>query len=223
MNELRSFYRNFPTVKFEKGEIFIHQGEKPKYVFAIRAGVVESYNLTRGGDYRTNSYNIADDIVPLSWAFSKTAEALFYYRAYTDCELWMIKKQDFLMKLIESHRFLDAVLERTLNSYVGSKLHVDALSRQHGYTKLLYIFRYLSLLYGRESESGESKIQIPLTQQDIANLSGLTRETTTIEINKLKSRGIISDDHRYYTVSINRLNDEIDDDFNPGISINMLR
>ena len=223
MSELRSFYRDFPTVKFKKGEIIIHQGEKPKYVYAVRTGVVESYNLTGGGDCRTNAFEIADDIIPMSWAFSKTAGALFYYRAYTDCELWTIRKQDFMLKLTESHRFLDAMLDRQLKGYVGAKLKIDALSRQHSFMKLLYIFRYLSLRYGREFDTNKSKLQIPMTQQEIANLSGLTRETTTLEIIKLKNKGIISSDHRYYTVNIDLLNDEIDDDFNPGISINMLR
>lgn len=223
MGELRAFYRNYPTVKFQKGEIIIHQDEKPRYVYAIRTGIVEAYNLTRSGFYRVNSFEIADDVIPVCWSFSKTTASLFYYRAYTDCELWAIPKQDFLQKIAESYRFVEDMLDRQMRGYIGTQLQVDALARQHGYTKLLYLFRYLSLRFGRDTAQDRSKIQIPLTQQAIANFSGLTRETATIEINRLKKNGILSCEHRYYTVHSDRLNDEIDDDFNPGISINMLR
>lgn len=223
MNALRSFYRNFPTVKFEKGEIIIHQDETPKYIYGIRKGIVEVYNLTSDGSTRNISFEIADDIIPVCWAFSKSTQALFYYRAHTDCELYMIKKQSFLQRLAESHSFAGAVLDRQMAAYVGTQLQVDALEKPRGYVRLLYVFRYFCLRYGRNTDDEFVKIQIPLTQQDIANFTGLTRETVSIGINRLREEGIISSENKYYAVDTKRLNDKIDDDFNSGIFVSMLR
>ncbi|MGE5327763.1 MAG: cyclic nucleotide-binding domain-containing protein, partial [Thiobacillus sp.] len=63
MNENRSFYENYPTVKFSKGEIILHQDEVPKYVYVVKSGVVEALNFTHSGDYRSISFAIADDIL----------------------------------------------------------------------------------------------------------------------------------------------------------------
>jgi biotin operon repressor len=108
-------------------------------------------------------------------------------------------------------------------AYVATQLQVDALEKPRGYTRLLYVLRYFCLRYGRNSDNDHVKIQLPLTQHDIANFTGMTRETISLAINKLKSKNIISADNKYYTINIKELNDLIDDDFNSGISVSMLR
>ncbi len=222
MNVLRSFYRKYPTVKFAKGEIILQQGEEPRYVYGIKSGVVKVSNLSAEGDDQLISFEIVDDILPLCWAFSTTSKALFYYQAYTDCELYTIDKSMFEDQLANNIAFTRAMLDRQVSSYIGNMLQVDALEKTRAYTKLLYTLRYLCLRYGRDVKTDLVKIFVPLTQQEIANTTGLTRETTTLELTKLRKQRIISVKHKYYTVDTAKLNTLIDDEYNPGITVNML-
>ncbi len=222
MNELRSFYRKYPTVKFAKGEIILQQDEIPRHVYGIKSGVVKLSNLSAEGDDRTISFEIVDDILPICWAFSKTSRALFYYQAYTDCELYVIPKDVFESQLMISDGFIRAMLNRQVSSYIGNMLQVDALEKTKAYSKLIYTFRYFCLLYGRDVKRDLVKIYVPLTQQELANKTGLTRETTTLELKKLKKQKIISVRHKYYTVDTAKLNSEIDDEYDPGIEVSML-
>lgn len=222
MNENRSFYENYPTVKFSKGEIILHQDEVPKYVYVVKSGVVEALNFTHSGDYRSISFAIADDILPVCWAFSKTDASLFYYYAYTDCELYAINKAEFTKRLTEDCEFNKSVLDREMKGYIGMSLQVDALSKTGAYTKILYMFRQFCLRYGRDVSKDLVKIQLPLTQQKIANFIGATRETTTMELNKMKAQDMIYCEHKYYYVNTEKLNNQIDDEYNPGITLSML-
>jgi CRP-like cAMP-binding protein len=77
------------------------------------------------------------------------------------------------------------------------------------------------LRYGRELKGGYANIQIPMTQQEFANFSGLTRETVTLEIHRLKDKKIISVRSKYYTVNTDKLNGLIDDEYNPGLSLSL--
>lgn len=222
MKELRSFFRKYPTVKFAKGEMILQQDEVPTHVYAIKSGVVKLSNLTGEGDDQSITFEIVDDILPVCWAFSKTSKALFYYQAYTDCELYLIDKDAFENQLATDKSFIRAMLDRQISSYIGNMLQVDALEKTRAYTKLLYTFRYFCLRYGRVIKKDLVKIYVPLTQQEIANTTGLTRETTTLELKRLREQKIISVRLKYYTVDTRRLNEQIDDEYDPGITVSML-
>lgn len=222
MNELKSFYRKYPTIKFAKGEVIFQQNEVPAHVYAIKSGVVKVSNLSADGVDQLISFEIIDDIVPICWAFSKTTKALFYYQAYTDCEFYIMSKEVFEAHMANNVGFANAMLSRQVSSYVGNMLQVDALEKTRAYTKLLYTFRYLCLRYGRDIRRDLVKIYVPLTQQEIANTTGLTRETTTLELKKLREQKILSVRRKYYTVDTSKLNAQIDDEYDPGIDVSML-
>jgi CRP/FNR family transcriptional regulator len=54
--------------------------------------------------------------------------------------------------------------------------------------------------FGKKQKNGDLVIQILLTHKNIASLSGLTRETTTLEIEKLKKEKIITYKNRLLVI-----------------------
>jgi CRP/FNR family transcriptional regulator len=183
--------------------------------------VVEESNLTSDGDQQSIAFEIIGDIIPKSWAFSKTAKTLFDYTAFTDCELYVISKEDFQSQIAYNLDFTKKMLDRMVVSLMGAKLKLDALEKPHAIQKLMYTFLYLCYQYGTKIGAGVVMIQVPLTQQDLADTTGLTRETTNLELRKLKKAKIITSDQKYYLVDIERLNSQLDDDYEPGSSLNM--
>ena len=222
MEERRSFYRNNHVVKFKKNETILLQYETPRYVYCIRRGIVEETNLTHSGCQQSICYDIVGDIIPKCWAFSRTSKTLFEYRAFNDCELYVISKEEFISHLSDDSIFANKMLKRAIRSLISANLHIDVLEKPNVETKTLYALRCLCLLYGSNPKDELVKIQIPFTQQEIAEFTGLTRETTSIELNKLKKAGIFTCKHRYNTVDTRKITQVIDDEYNPGISENIL-
>lgn len=217
----RSFYRHNPIVKFSKGETIFLQGETPKNLYGIKSGVVEESNLTSDGNQQSIAFEIVGDIIPKSWAFSKTAKPLFDYTAFTDCELYVISKEDFLSQVAYNFDFTKKMLDRMVVSLMGARLKLDALEKPHASLKLSYTFLYLCYQYGTNVGTGIVMVQVPLTQQDLADFTGLTRETTNLELSKLKKGKVVVSDQKYYLVDIEKLNSKLDDDYEPGSSLNM--
>jgi CRP/FNR family transcriptional regulator len=118
--------------------------------------------------------------------------------------------------------FCRAVLEVQTKSQIGHQLQTDALTKTNGRKKILYMFRYFCLRYGRDLQNNLVKIQIPLTKQEIANWVGLTRETVTIALHRLAGQGIIRSEKKYYLVDTKKLNRRIVDEYDSGIWINKL-
>jgi CRP/FNR family transcriptional regulator len=220
-DDRRSFYRHNPIAKFSKGETIFLQGEVPKNLYSIRSGVVEESNLTSDGNQQSIAFEIIGDIIPKSWAFSKTANTLFDYTAFTDCELYIISKDDFQSQIAHNMDFTRKVLDRTVVLLMGAKLKLDALEKPHASQKLIYTLLYLCYQYGTRIGTGNVMIQVPLTQQDIADFTGMTRETANLELNKLRKEKVFISDQKYYFVDIEKLNSKLDDDYEPGSSLNM--
>jgi CRP-like cAMP-binding protein len=217
MGSLRDFYSNYPTLKVAKGDILFRQLDIPTVGYAIKWGVVRICNINASGAEKIISFKVTDEPLPVCWLFSKTTTALFFYQAHTDCELYTIKKEDFNEHLLKDPSFSLAILDVMANAYINASLQVDALVQTRAALKLLYAFRHLGLRYGKVIEKDRTRIQIPLTQQELANYTGLTRETTTLELNKLKAEDIVFYRHKYYTIDTSRVNDLIEDEYNPGV------
>ncbi len=216
MSSLRTFYDRFPITKVSKGEVILQQGETPEHGFAVKRGIIKITNVSGDGNEKIISFKITNDLFPVCWIFSKTNATLFYYQAHTDCELYTIDKEMIEHQLESEPEFVRSLLDKQVNDFISDSLQIDALAQSKASIKLLYMFRHLSLRFGRKMNNGFIRIQVPLTQSELASLTGLTRETTILELHKLKRSAVISSRHKYYTVNTDRLRNLIDDWYDPG-------
>jgi CRP-like cAMP-binding protein len=92
-------------------------------------------------------------------------------------------------------------------------MHIEALEQSKASDKILYTIHYLALFFGHDLRKDVVKIPLPITQQDIANLTGLTRETVGVELKKLLRLKIISRKDRSYIVLTGKLNELLDDEY----------
>lgn len=132
-------------------------------------------------------------------------------------KLYVIRRADFDEFLARQDGGALLLVDHLVNGYINMSLQLDALTRTPAHSRLLYTFRHLCLCFGKNINSNQTRLQIPLTQQEIANYSGLTRETTTLELNKLRIEGVIWRHRKYYSVDVGRLDEFIDDPYNPGV------
>src|SRR3989344_3506860 len=61
----------------------------------------------------------------------------------------------------------------------------------NAYKRVASTFIVSAKRFGKSFKNKNVLIDIPLTHQDIANLAGITRETASISIEKLQSKGLI--------------------------------
>ena len=72
--------------------------------------------------------------------------------------------------------------------------------------KIVYMLNILAKRFGDENDAGDkTQITVPLTQQDIANLLGLTRETVATELKKLKDKGYVYYDKWQFVVHTDKI------------------
>jgi CRP-like cAMP-binding protein len=207
------FLQKYHVRKFDKGELILVQGEAPECAYVIKKGVVETYNLTSQGEEKPINYDIQGEIFPLAWVFGQIRTTNYYYEAFTKCELYCVPREDYKRFIAQSTGRLMGVLEAFIAQHLNSQLRVNALEQSKASAKVLYTLHFLCLRYGEDIKKNVVRIQIPLTQQDMANFMGLTRETTGIELKKLQRSGLITYRRQNYIVRTDRLNEILDEEY----------
>lgn len=212
-DSFRTFLQNYHVRKFDKGELILVQGETPQAALIIKKGVVKTYNITIHGEEKPLSFDIQEQVIPLAWVFGKVKGAPYYYEAFTRCEVYCVPRDDFTEYIRSDTSRLMALLEMSIMQGFNAQLRMNALEQSKAVDKVLHTIHYLCLSFGIDVKQNMVRIQIPLTQQDVANFIGLTRETTGIELKKLQRTGVLSYRHQNYIVRTDRLNALLDEEY----------
>jgi CRP/FNR family cyclic AMP-dependent transcriptional regulator len=205
----------YPVRTIQKGRPLLYQGEIPTMGFYVKEGIVKLYNITNQGEEKIVGYESAGGLLPIEWLFGRAQVALYYYDTFTDCEVIRVPKDELVDKLNTEPESARALLDRSISMYIGATMHLHALEQSKARQKLLSIFQYLVLRFGKKTNGPNYRIDLKLTHQEIANLIGTTRETTSTEISKLSKEGVLEIIDALYVVNTDKAVRLLgEDDFN---------
>lgn len=189
------------TRSFKKRSILLYQGEAPRMAYMIKNGIIKVYTINNAGEEQIAAFHSKYDIFPAPWIFNKSATTLYYYEALSDCEVLTLPREVLTQLIAKNPAFLAAAFDYFVTSYTGMLMRVTALEQSRAREKIMFTLYYLVFRYGRETKPGVYVIDLSLTHSIIASLVGLTRETTTTELNKLKRQKVLSYTVHEYTVN----------------------
>lgn len=217
MVKLEQFLAQYRVKKFAKGEVILTEDERPSCAYYIKSGVVKTYNLTAQGQEKPISFDTEGQLFPVGWVFGKLRHTQYFYEAFTDCEVCCINRDEFVAYLKANPDLLYNFTGYMIKRYLQFQMRVNALEQSKAVDKVIYTLHFLCMGFGREVKAGAVQIQLPLTQQDLANFMGLTRETTGIELKKLERAKVIKYMQQRYVVFVGKLDELLDDDYDQGI------
>jgi CRP-like cAMP-binding protein len=213
MNSLIDILRTTSQIRlFKKGSAILFQGEIPRKAFIIRDGVVRAYTVKTSGEESTIALFTKDDIFPLSWLLDTTSNSLFYFEAVSDVRVMSVSKDDFNKIVSKSTEKLTEMLHYVNEQYTAMLVRITGLSQSRAIEKISFTFYYLLFRYGTETPTGMHQIDLKLNHLMIANLTGLTRESTTTNLKVLKEKGIITYTRSSFSVNKKKLENFIGED-----------
>lgn len=191
------------TVK--KRTILLYQGEVPRSAYFLRKGIIKVYSINSTGTEQIVSFYVGGDLFPISWIFGKTSSTLYYYETLTDCELMAVDKQALQHAVFSKSRLMLRMFDYLTTNYTSALLRITSLEQSRASEKIMFTLYYLLFRYGSETKPGTFTVRLELTHVVIADLVGLTRETTAIELNKLKKLGAVKYDSKEYIINRKKL------------------
>lgn len=200
--------------KVAKDEVFQTTDEKTD-ITLVHSGYIKRYLITNDGNESIQIIHGPGAVFPLTPVYKMLLDQsiysgpeTFYYQAMSDSQLYTIS-QEVLRASVEKdsllYRDLLHVSGTRLNEYVHS---LENISMGSAYNRVAHQLLFYAHYFSKKTSKG-TKILIPLTQQSIANVLNITRETTSVSMNKLRGKGLI-DGTKYITIpDVEALQEEV--------------
>lgn len=197
LTQIKRFFSRFPSKKIPKNKIIFKPGDKFKNVYFIKSGFVRAYTITPKGE---NIINLFRPLFVMS-AIHAVSEHRndYFFQAITPVEIYIAPYSEF-KKFLDTHKelrltLMDFFSSSLLNYFVNQGNIINGSAQN----KITSVLLQLTHDYG-DTKNGKLVVNFPTTHRMIANLVGLTRETTSVQMSKLQKMGVISTKRTQFVV-----------------------
>jgi CRP/FNR family cyclic AMP-dependent transcriptional regulator len=174
---------------FKKNEIMLHEENTSDFMYIILEGEAKVVQTTEKGKEILISMHQKDDFFgELSLIDGKTAPATVY--ATKNSVIAIVSRADFFSLLYNQSKVLDNLLRILCARLRESMKKIQMLNFNNASQRIKMLFLLLSENYGEKNPAG-TLLKLKLIHQDIADMTGLTRETVTRVLDKWQRSGEI--------------------------------
>lgn len=203
------FITSYPSLVFEKGQTVLFKDDVPKGTYVIESGVIKTYAITASGEERIISFDSSGEDIPVGFTIGLIDKCQYFYQAYTKCQIRVVPCDDYLRHMQENTESLYRRHIRLTKILLTSLKHIEALEQPKAMEKVALTLIYFSETIGSTFPNKTVK-RLSVTQQEIANALGLTRETASIMLKKLEVARLLEHSRNTYTLYLEKLKNHID-------------
>jgi len=187
--DFETFYQQFITRNYKKGEMLIRADDDPQGIFCLTKGYVRQYTISPAGNEL--SLHILNPIsyFPMVWAINGTPN-VYFFEALTPVEVGRAPREQVINFIKDKPTLLFALMSELLEDYAETLTRVEHLVFSDAYRRVISILIYIAKHFGQPHKKGII-VDHRFTQADIATLVGVARETASIELFKLEKSGLI--------------------------------
>lgn len=197
-NQIKKFFSQFPSKKYHKGQLILKPGDIFENVYFIKSGFVRAYTTTPKGE---NTINLFRPLFYFSLIhFISEHRNDYYFETITPVEVYVVPFSEYKKFTATDKNITPAIMDLFFGSLMNLFVNQGNIVCGCSKNKVASILLQLTHDYG-ELKNNKLVVNFPATHRIIANLIGLTRETTSVQMSKLQKRGIISTKRTQFTVN----------------------
>lgn len=184
-----TYFSTFPKRSYPKGQILIFGEENPEHIFYLVTGKVKQYDISyRGDEIIVNVYK-PPAFFSMSWAINHTPNR-YFYTTEEPTEVHVVPVQD-AMKFIQENP--DVALDLLSRLYRGVDSILERMCHlMSGTARSRLIFELIIECRRFGIQNTDNSYTLSTREIDLAGRSGLSRETVSREIHKLKNNKYLS-------------------------------
>ncbi|MBF0520193.1 MAG: Crp/Fnr family transcriptional regulator [Nitrospirae bacterium] len=182
--------------KYKKDEVLIQYDTENKQLYMILKGKVKVNVINdEGKDVTIAIRGAFEHLGEISLIDNKTTSASVI--ALEDTNVAVMSKNDFWQLTDSEPRFAKCLMTELCSKVRDANDIIKRLTYNKAQQRIKVMFHVLSSKFVVQS-SNVIKIEVPLTHQDIANMTGLFRETVTSVLANWRDEGYILDVKKKY-------------------------
>ena len=188
--ELDSINNLLAVKRFKKNEVILHEEDTNKFMYIVLSGRVRVIQITEDGKEILLAIHQAGEFFgEMSFIDGKTSPATIV--AADDSVISIISRDEFYSTIYTHKKVLYNLLLILCSRLRESWEKIQLLNLKNASERLKILFYILSNKYGEKTAKGIT-LNIKLTHKDMAEMTGMARETVTRVLDKWNKEGEIS-------------------------------
>ena len=192
------FEKHGNLMKTKKGRILFGVDDSPTKIYLIKSGTIKIYRYTEDGKEVMLHIHGPRELITISPIFKEMNHAV-YAESLVETDLYWIPLPQFKDLIKDGPDILMEIGKALSNNWDEVEEKIEAFVTHDSLGRLAYVILKLVNKYGIKIKNKDS-LPFPLTHQELANLTGMFRETISISMQELKKAKIISIDKHYVIV-----------------------
>jgi CRP-like cAMP-binding protein len=180
--------------RFPKNQIICYQGDTLSAIHLIKDGFVKAYTILDSGDTRTMFILGPGDIFPIAFSLTQNwqdYQLRYFYQTLTDTKLGLLERDQFRQIIDNKPEMTNAYINYMGASNDAIMNQLEVMKNKTAKNKISLLLPYLVSKLGQQIRPNTYKLNLKLSHQEVADLSGITRETTTALLKELEKEGVI--------------------------------
>src|SRR4030043_1267307 len=188
--ELRQITERLVVKRFRKNEIILQAEDTNEYMYMILNGKTKVVQTTEDGkEILLAMHQSGEFFGEMSLIDGKTPPPTVI--ATEDSSAAIISKKDFYSLVKTQEKVLDNLLLILCSRYRESWEKIQLLNLKNASERIKILFLMLSDKYGEKTAEGVT-LNVKFTHQEIADMTGMARETVTRVIDRCQKEGEIN-------------------------------
>ena len=186
--KIRHHLTQYPRRVYPKGQILVFADESPEHVFYIVKGKVIKYDVSYRGDEVIVNVFKSPAFFPMSWAINHGPNG-YFYKTDDETELHVVPAEDAVQFLRDNPDVMYDLLSRLYRGMDGMLTRMVQLMSGTAKSRLMNELLIETRRFG-EKQTDDSYM-LKVSEQDLAARAGLSRETVSREMRKIKDSKLV--------------------------------
>jgi len=195
--EISQFSDILQHVELSNGESLFDEGEPSDYVFSIIDGAVKLYKLLPDGRRQVTGFMFPGDFLGLA----RSSEYVYSAEIIKNTKLCRMPRVKLEKIIASSNNLKQQFLTLARDELADAQDHMLLLGRKTAIEKLASFLLMLSKRSVRRGDAA-NPISIPMNRNDIGDFLGLTTETVSRTLTRLR-KGQVIDIGTDHTINVN--------------------
>lgn len=189
IEKFKDFYDQFKLRHYKKNETLIRADDDPQGIFYLKEGYIRQYSISKTGVELTLHILKPPAFFPMVWAINGTPN-IYYFEALTPVEVGRAPREDVVRFIKDKPDIIFELMSELLEDYAETLNRIENLVFSDARRRVISVLLYIAKHFGEKSSEG-TIVHHRFTQQDVATLVGVARETASSEMVKLEKQELI--------------------------------
>jgi CRP/FNR family transcriptional regulator, cyclic AMP receptor protein len=176
---------------YPKGQIILYEGDAPAQIYLVLKGAIKVYDIDDEGREKVVRLAGEKDLIPMLPVFSKDSTVQSFHSTLSETKLLSVPTDDFLAGLENNSSLAMHCIGWFANHVKELSELLSSMSKTDSRAKIVAILSLLVKKFSKPKVGRWRKISFTVNQQLVADMAGVTRESTNAVFQDLQKAKVI--------------------------------